>query len=96
MWNIFDVDAGSLIADAHDDLIGSHTAANFDLAFGGVFQRIGDKIGKNLLQPVFITEDDGGNFAGSLPRVCAWAIATQNARSLLTQGWAVKRPLDSS
>ena len=62
MGHIFGVDAGTLIADADDDLLGAGFAADADFAFGGVFDGVRDEVCKDLPNPCFVGGDNGKYF----------------------------------
>ena len=62
MGHILRVDAGAFVRDAEDDLLGAGFAADTNFAFGGVFDGVGDEIGKYLPNPCFVGDDNGEYF----------------------------------
>lgn len=56
------VDAGTLVTNAQDDLLGAHFAADGDLSFGRVFDGVRDQVVEHLADTGLVGEDDGEMF----------------------------------
>ena len=52
-------DPRTLVAHAHDHLLGPHASADLDLAVRGILQRIGHQVGDHLLDARFVADNDG-------------------------------------
>ncbi len=56
------VDAGTLVADADDDLFRADLPADADLSAGGILDGVREKVGKDLVDAGFIRQEDGKFF----------------------------------
>ncbi len=81
------VNPGPLVADGDDHLFGADLTADADLAFGGIFNGVRDKVGNDLDDAVLVGEDDG-EFCGEVDHEgVAVGLSAETRRGVLGKGW---------